>query len=158
MNPTASKNLALGKTYTTTDPNRDDAWDDDGKKLTDGLRELTATSPRCAAWKLGADVEIVIDLGEATNVDTFKVIAASQSGWGVSAPAKIEVALSTDGTNFTDCGVTSTTVLLGTFGDWGQHELSVSLSAKQSARYVKIVVTHGGDHTWIHEVEVFNLL
>ena len=158
MNPEATAtNLALGKTYTTTAPNREDAWDDNGKKLTDGYKPVEASNDRYAAWKAGVDVEIVVDLGESVNVDTFKLFAASQSDWAIVAPAGLTVEYSTDGENFTKIDVAAVITNVANSGPWGKHELKVALDAAVSARYVKFTCEHGGDHVWISEVEVFNL-
>ena len=92
---TEDKTLSVGKSYTTTAPNRNDKWDDDGKKLTDGVIADATTAELVtvtSAWnnpgkaaELPNVVEVIIDLEEAVLSNSYTIHFAGGT-WGISAP------------------------------------------------------------------------
>ncbi len=145
--------LSKGKTYTTTTPDRKDSWDDDGVRLTDGSKSnADAGSNAYSGWN--SPTEITVDLGSVTDSSVYTVYAAAYSSWGISAPSKVEVSVSTDGKTFESVG-SATGVVVGNGSNGAVlYTFTVTLDKAKSARYVKFAMTRVGTHTWIDEVEV----
>ena len=153
--------ISVGKSYTTTAPNRGgtDQNNDDGSRLTNGAKcGAGAGTNAYSGWSSGVNPEITVDLGSSMSSDTYTVYAASMASWGIPAPGSVNVKVSSNGSTWTDIGTCkdityrqsdSTT---GT-GKTNYYSFTVKANSVQNARYVKFTVD-GGNHTWIDEVEV----
>ncbi|MBO5871000.1 MAG: discoidin domain-containing protein, partial [Clostridia bacterium] len=153
--------ISVGKSYTTTKPNRNDGDqnNDDGSRLTNGAKCVAGAGTNAySGWSSGVNPEITVDLGSSMSSDTYTVYAASMASWGIPAPSSVNVKVSSNGSTWTDLGTCkdityrqsdSTT---GT-GKTNYYSFTVKASSVQNARYVKFTVD-GGNHTWIDEVEV----
>ncbi|MBR5286766.1 MAG: hypothetical protein IKU30_07720, partial [Clostridia bacterium] len=173
---TEDKNLSVGKTYTTTAPNRKDGYDDDGKKLTDGVIADDVTggnTDTISAWnspdKTVPHVEsVIIDLGEAVLSNSYTVYLGG-GNWGISAPTSagsptsIEVfaADSADGEykSVAVGPVEDMTLVAGTgeSGTWSTYSLTAKAATPVEARFIKVVITVqpvGNAFIWASEVEV----
>lgn len=166
--------LSTGKSYTTTAPNRGEgnAFNDDGVKLTNGVKGLEdAGSAETAGWnnldKTTANVvEIVVDLGESVLSNSY-VIYIAGGNWGIGLPTEdtsVEVFASdsADG-EFTSVASAAKEDLVLKTGDgtskdkWSTYTLTANAAAPVQARYIKFVVTAepvGNGFIWMDEVEV----
>ncbi len=161
MHPTANI-LSVGKSYTTSPTERTDAWADDGKRLTDGVKGDPNGGNAYSGWKNNA--EIVVDLGSAIASNTYTAYFAGCT-WGISTPVDlvdVEVSYSNDKTNYTSLGISDDAVLKNGSGvagtednvDWSTFELTFSTETV-NARYIKFNFTHkGGGFIWLDEIEV----
>ncbi|MBR5780256.1 MAG: hypothetical protein IKY21_06520, partial [Clostridia bacterium] len=175
---TEDKNLSVGKTYTTTAPNRNDTYDDDGKKLTDGVKadaETAGNTDIISAWNnLGKAeqipnvVEVIIDLEEAVLSNSYTIFVAGGT-WGISAPTsagsptsfEVFAADSADGeyTSVVTAPVEDVTLVDGTgeSGTWSTYSLTAKAATPVEARFIKFVITVqpvGNAFVWASEVEV----
>ncbi len=173
-----STTLSVGKSYTTTAPNRKDGWDDDGKKLTDGVIadvETAELEPVTSAWNnpgknanLPNVVEIIVDLEEAVLSNSYTIYLAGGT-WGISAPTaagsatSIEVfaADSKDGAYTSVASAPAEDVVLlegtGADGSWSTYSLTAKAATPVEARFIKFVITVqpvGNAFVWANEVEV----
>ncbi|MBE6683755.1 MAG: hypothetical protein E7595_06370 [Ruminococcaceae bacterium] len=148
--------LSVGKPYTTSNPTRGDGWDDDGIRLTDGQKNFAeGGSVAYSGWG-GINVEAIIDLEEVTASNTYTVYAAA-GFWGISAPEKVEVSISTDGETYKSIGTATATET----GDGGQadgntiklYKYELTTAKKNDARYIKFNITRVGTFIWIDEIE-----
>lgn len=166
--------LSTGKSYTTTAPNRGEgnAFNDDGVKLTNGVKGLEdAGTVETAGWnnldKTTANVvEIVVDLGESVLSNSY-VIYIAGGNWGIGLPTEdtsVEVFASdsADG-EFTSVASAAKEDLVLKTGDgtstnkWSTYTLTANAAAPVQARYIKFVVTAepvGNGFIWMDEVEV----
>ena len=170
--------LSVGKSYTTTAPNRNDGWDDDGKKLTDGVIADVATAelePVTSAWdnpgkkdNIANVVEVIVDLEEAVLSNSYTIYLAGGK-WGISAPTaagsatSIEVfaADSKDGAYTSVASAPAEDVVLlegnGESGSWSTYSLTAKAATPVEARFIKVVITVqpvGNAFVWASEVEV----
>ncbi len=155
VNSVVSKDAAsLGADYTTTAPNRGDIYDDDGKRLTDGAKG-SINGAAYAGWGV-SPVEVIVDLGELKDVNTFTVYSA-YGFWGISSLKSVNIQISVDGKTYTDLGA-------ATAFDNGTNGTADSATVKllkhtivteeiQNIRYIKYTMTPNGKFTWIDEVE-----
>ena len=158
INPNA---LSFGVPYTTTAPNRGDgnAYNDDGKRLTDGSKSSPAGGGRnYSGWSSSAIVEVVLDMGEGAKTNAYTVYCTS-GFWGISAVKSVKVEISDDGVNYTEIGSCDTKLEVGVVGEKidghtsRMYTLSVVTEKENVGRYVKFTITPTGGHTWIDEVE-----
>ena len=167
--------VSTGKSYTTTAPNRGDAFDDDGKKLTNGTKGLEDPGTlESAGWNSPDKsaphvVEIVVDLGEAMETNAYTVYFAG-GNWGIGLPngetgtsIEIFVSDSADG-EFTSVAKAAGTEMVLVSGDgeslesWSTFTLTAGASEPVNAQFVKFVLTAapvGNAFIWIDEVEVY---
>lgn len=106
----AAENYALGKSYTVASYGGGKVsyrmgQKDDGKKLTDGktVNVNAAESDVLVAAKGGGTTfEYLIDLGEAKNIETVKILDVAKDGsmYGGTDSSSVSVSLSNDGANF----------------------------------------------------------
>lgn len=162
--------LSANKPYTTTAPTRNDAYADDGKRLTDGQKGYFdggslsdgASIGRYAGWN--NKVEITVDLGTSQYSNTYTAyLAAGQ--WGVLKPKKnlfnLEVYVSNNPLNgFTYVGSTNDIVVVEGSNieeqGWTNYTITLTSASSKNGRYVKFVITNSdcdGD-IWLDEVEV----
>ncbi len=175
-------NIAYNKNYDAlTEPNRKDVWDDNGDKLTDGIKGsvnvnllIDKTSPY-SAWKAPADskdfsVELLVDLGSSKKSDTYKAYLAG-GNWGIALPKdsiSIDVYVSDkadSGFELVASAKTGSAVLTSGTGKydetWSLYTITATADKAVSGRYVKFVINHEEvagreSHIWLDEVEVFN--
>ena len=144
--------ISVGKDYTTTTPNRNDKWDDDGIRLTDGVKNKSGDTTGYAGWT--GQTEIVVDLGSKVSSNVYTVYTSANTGWGINAPASLTVSVSNDNVNFTQVGVTDSETFTVVDGDWKNYTMTVRTDSVQSARYIKFFVKAASGHVWIEEAEV----
>ncbi len=152
--------LSKGKSYTTTALNREDAYNDDKIKLTDGAKsEKTGKDVNSySGWSYALPkVDVTVDLGSVVNSNSYTVYGA-YNYWGIKALKELKVSVSENGTDFTEVGTSTTVVSEGT-GDVVEGStvqlisLNVVTDSVQSARYIRFTVVPDGNHVWIDEVE-----
>ena len=155
VNNVVSKDAtSLGADYTATAPNRNDVYDDDGKRLTDGSKG-SINGSAYAGWS-NTDVEVIVDLGEVKEVNSFTVYSA-YGFWGISALKSVNIQISEDGKTYTDLGA-ATKYEKGTNGTADSatvHLLEHTIVTEdvKRARYVKYSIARTGNFVWIDEVE-----
>ncbi|GEM_PF-3057465 len=155
--------LSVGKSYTTTAPNRTDGFNDDGIKLTDGSKgNEDGGTTVYSGWNNinGKNVlntyEIVVDLGAATKSNVFTIYAAG-GNWGIAIFQTADFYYSNDGTNFTSIGTAEPVLTAGTGedGSWSTYTFTVESETDVDARYIKFAcnASVGNCFCWIDEVE-----
>jgi len=171
--------LSTGKSYTTTAPNRGDNFDDNGVKLTNGVKGLEdAGTAESAGWnntdKTTANVvEIVVNLGESVLSNSYVVYLAG-GNWGIGVPSyneetgengtsvEIFASDSADGEFVSVAAAADTEMVLksGTGkvdGSWSTYTLTANAATPVKAQYIKFVITAapvGNAFIWMDEVEV----
>lgn len=151
--------ISVGASYTATTPNRNDTFDDDGSRLTDGSKCIAGASTSAySGWSSAVDPVITVDLGSAKKSDVYTVYAGSMSSWGIPKPNGIKVEVSTNGSTWTTVGSSTEVIYRQSDAASGTsktnyYAFTVKADALQDARFVKFTVD-GGNHTWIDEVEV----
>ncbi len=155
VNNVVSKDAtSLGADYTTTKPNRNDVYDDDGKRLTDGSKG-SVNGSAYAGWN-NTDIEVIVDLGELKDVNSFTVYSA-YGFWGISALKSVNIQISADGKTYTDLGA-ATKYEKGTNGTADSatvHLLEHTIVTEdiKNIRYIKYTIARIGNFVWIDEVE-----
>ena len=145
---------SLGAAYTTTAPNRGEgnAYNDDQRRLTDGSKaNKDGGTSAYAGWSNGVTVEIIVDLNEVKQLNTFTIYGA-YGFWGIPKSSSAKIAISTDGNTYTDLGkptyeedkVDATTTL---------YTYSIFSEEILEARYIKFTVVPSGNFVWLDEVE-----
>ncbi len=161
--PTDTNNLASGKTYTLSETTlRNDNRDDDGTKLTDGVKIRDNTGGALIAGFLTKNLEVVIDLEKVSKIAGFNADALGYNPWGIPSPSlfTVEYLYSSDGTTFTSAGTVAGSDLTPVYGDesnWVAYEFNKDIECE--ARYVKVIYTipeENNGHLWISEIEVYN--
>ena len=164
--------LSTGKSYTTTAPNRGDNFDDNGTKLTNGVKGLEdAGTKETAGWnnsdKSTANVvEVVVDLGASVLSNSYVVYIAG-GNWGIGLPTEgtsVEVFASDSAdSGFTSVAAAGKADMVLKSGDgealnaWSTYTLTANAAAPVQARYIKFVITAepiGNAFIWMDEVEV----
>ncbi len=150
--------VSNGASYVTTSPNRNDSFDDDGVRLTDGEKSTAdGGTGRYSGWSEGVTVNIDVDLGEVKAVNSFSAYAASDGGWGIKKPAKLTVSISDDGSTWKE--IASQTHIKNTFnlvnqkGTWDTSVITAVSDEIHSTRYVRFTVVPNGSFVWLSEVE-----
>ena len=150
---TENYTLSIGASYTATAPNRGDKFDDDGKRLTDGVKGYPDGREGYSGWN-STPIEVVVDLKEVTKADYFSVYCAS-SQWGINRPNNLTVSVSTDGKTYTKLGTqTAIKNVIEAKKGWDTSIISVVTDTPVDARYVKFQMNPNGSFVWIDEVEV----
>ena len=154
--------VSKNKKYTTTAPNRNDSYDDDGLRLSDGLKSnKTIYTGSYSGWNKTESglLDITFDLGEPIKSNVYKIYVAG-GFWGISIPAQLSVSVSSDGINFSDSvavGAEAEKVYNGILVDGIPPEMyciTATAKAEQNARYVRLTIKPQGAHVWIDEAEV----
>lgn len=171
-------NLARGRSYVTTAPNRGDGnkYNDDLIRLTDGEKGNpdgggtgTSGAKAYSGWNTNTEsptVEITFDLESPKYTDTYTIYIAG-GAWGIEHPTDI-VSLDVYATNNLDRGYTliasapvGSAVLTNgdgvTIDAWSTYTITAKAKYARMARYIKLVVTNaydGVDSIWMDEVEV----
>ena len=167
--------ISTGKSYTTTAPNRNDSFDDDGVRLTNGVKNpADPGTTESAGWNspdktIGNTVEVIVDLGEAKESNAYAVYLAG-GNWGIGIPndfdaTSLEVFASdsADGEFVSVASAASSDMVLvtgsGVADDtWSTFSLTAGAAETVNARYIKFVITDlpiGNSFVWMNEVEVF---
>lgn len=167
--------ISAGKSYTTTAPNRNDDFDDDGVRLTNGNKNVeNPGTTESAGWNspdktVGNKVEIVVDLGEAMDSKAYAVYL-SGGNWGIGIPNEFDATSlevyssdSADGEFTLVASAPAADIVLvsgtGVAGDtWSTFSLTAGAAETVNARYIKFVITVlpiGNSFVWMDEVEVF---
>ena len=163
LNKSASVIRSAGASYKTTAPNRNDNHDDDGYRLTDGVKGGTDLSQYSySGWGTAnlADktVNVDLDLGSVQSVNTFTVYAASGQ-WGIGAPNfTLKIYTSTDGVNYNNLVASTTKKTIVTNTKVGTETCTTSTYTATTdevieARYIRFSIKNTANFTWIDEVE-----
>lgn len=161
--------VSTGKDYITTKPNRNDTYDDDGSRLTDGSKgNADAGTAKYAGWdnkdkSTPNVVEVTIDLGEATATNQYTVYMAG-GNWGINLPkgcVSIQVYAGNDVEKLSLVATASEDDMIqtggtGTEGSWSTYTITANGKKAVIAQYVKIVISHkafGNGFIWMDEVE-----
>lgn len=156
------ENIAYGKEYTATGEAYDsDNWTDtaaNGKpigKLTDGYIAKSGEDGYVGCYK-NAGHSITIDLGAISQVRAIKTDLFGNEGWGITDPkdAKISVAVSNDGTNFTDLGEAQMSDEIKPNSNWVKRDFLLELGSPVMAKYVRVTY-NGGKFNWSSEISVY---
>ena len=151
--PSIVRPVSYQKSYTVTGNTRTDSYKDDGVKLTDGKYSDNGGTAASSGFPMANNPTVTVDLGEAMDVDLFKVHSAANSGWGITLITGFTVEISTDGTAFTPVEAASTK---GDPADatWQSTWFTIQLDSAVNARYIKFVPV-GGNYLWADEVEAW---
>lgn len=149
-----SSNLALGKSYTTTTPNRNDGWDDDNTRLTDGKKgSLEGETYVYSGWN-SKSIDITVDLGsDAEQHNTYTLYTAKNSGWGIEIPTDIRISVSNDGNSFSPLCSSADVVDVDAEGEWSTHTITAQ-GVTNNYRYVRFTVVTNCSHIWVDEVAI----
>lgn len=170
-----AKNVAAGKTYTTTGIHKNDDGstpypDTNSKELTDGVLPAKAdvgyTSQMWVGFniggeKFGTDVEghstITVNLGSAVSgIKAFKLYS-EECGSGISAAEEVEVLVSSDNKTFTSVGKSKGKMTISADNaaepTFGIYEYTVAPAAASTAQYVKFSIKHKTNWVFVSEVE-----
>lgn len=150
--------ISTGASYTATAPNRNDTYDDDSVRLTDGVKGgADGGKPEYAGWN-AESVDITIDLGSAKATDIYRAYVAG-GAWGIGEARKMTVSVSDDGVSFTEVtsSVTVKTIASSTSEKepWKSYSITAKTDKVRNSRYIRFTV--GGcaynNFIWISEVE-----
>ncbi len=161
--------VSTGKKYTTTKPNRNDVYDDDGSRLTDGSKgNADAGNSKYAGWNSKDKskpnvVEVTIDLGEAIETNQYTVYMAG-GNWGINLPkgcVSLQVYAGNDKDNLELVATAAEDDMVHTGGtevdgSWSTYTITANGEKAVAAQFVKIVISHkafGNGFIWIDEVE-----
>ena len=152
---TENYTLSVGASYTTTAPNRTDAFNDDGVRLTDGVKGYPDGREGYSGWNNMHPnyVNIPVDLGSKTEMDKFRAYAAA-GNWGVSEPKDMVVYVSDDGSAWKQVGTTTKPALMSNTDTWDTYILELVSEQVIEARYVRFSVKPSDTFVWLDEVEV----
>jgi len=186
VEPSTDKNLSLNKDYTTTSPNRNDAFDDDGVRLTDGTKSQINVNllgpngkPYYSGWNSenlseGFSIDVTVDLESSQESDKYVAYMAG-GNWGIELPKDVismKVYASNDANSgfelVASANLGSAKLLQGAGtnnNSWSLYAVTASTTQKINARYIKFVLTHkplnsddGKLFIWLDEVEVLSTL
>ena len=149
--------VSKGKTYTGAVSTRNDFWDDDGKKLTNGLLMTCDGNTAEYFGTESSGAEIVIDLGEVTeNLSEFDLYDTFGS-WGITSIESVTYYVSSDGSAWTQAGDTVRAYMQeyeDSNDSWQRYDFRCVPAAPLSGRYVKAVIENSG-WMWISEFCVY---
>lgn len=150
--------VSKGASYTATAPNRNDRYDNDGIRLTDGVKGgANGGTTEYAGWT-AESVEITIDLGSSKQTDIYRAYVAG-GAWGIGEPRKMTVSISDDGGSFTKITSSVTVEKLASHNDdkepWKSYSLTARTDTAQNSRYIRFTVSGCAynNFIWISEVE-----
>ena len=145
-------NLALGATYSGTEPFENLYPDTGNRELTDGLfGSLDYGDPNYVGYAEGS-TELIFDLGYKQTFDEVSFEYICDSGPGIGAPNSVTVSYSSDKLNWTEFAV----------GDSGNSEgiatYTYSLTgAPATARFIKVHIKFATSWLFISEVEIMGV-
>lgn len=135
--PSNPNNLAAGKTYTASVP-ASPSYPDPGTKLTDGVYGTTSyTDPAWQGRNTGNPYSFTVDLGAVKTINEVDSDWLQVRSVFIFLPSSLTVAVSTDGTAFTDIG-TMSAPNVGTIDQTRKYRL---LGLNTTGRYVRLTVT-----------------
>jgi len=144
-------NLALGKTYTASEPAHAN-YPDSGGQLTDGIRATSNFGD--AEWQgyfAAAPLEFVVDLGAVSTIDEINAGFLQDKPLYIFLPKQVEYFVSSDNINFTSVGVVSKPAV-GEATRTKDYKMT-GLSGV-TGRYVKARVTQLSSWIFMDEFEV----
>lgn len=155
--------ISLGAAYKTSTVNT--AYPDNGgAELTDGdLYEIPngGYSDRWTGFQkanaagsnsAGSYAEVYVDLGSAQTVTAASVTAENRSAWGISAPSKVEVLVSTDGKTFSKFLTLENSFDAASGGD---QIMFYAGQKTTTARYFAFRAYFDSDHVFLGEVSLY---
>ncbi|MBO5869276.1 MAG: discoidin domain-containing protein [Clostridia bacterium] len=160
------RNVAAYKNYTSDGTryagNAD--WNDflsDGSikgKLTDTAIATNGNDHAIGCYN-GQTVNFVIDLNGYYNIKAIKADMFGNTSWGIKNPSEnsVNVAISTDGTNFTDIGAATRTDGTADAG-WTKADFSLITNKDDLvARFVRVTYSNSNGSTpfWTSDIRVF---
>lgn len=148
-------NITLNCSYTAPENTRNDGWDDNGTKLTNG--KLNDTNGGSTTWFgfTGSGVNsIIVDLGEeVSGICEFELYIAYGT-WGISAPTSVCYYISDDGETWTAITkeILSSDVepiySIDEADSWKINNYLLSFDSGFTARYIKYdIISYG--HVWV---------
>ncbi len=162
-NGVAYQNIALNKKYDVNGTVYSGSWTDETKtKYTDGIIAIDGSDTANGCWK-GKTVDVTIKLEERYNLKNIRVDMYGNSGWGLVDPVnfQVKVAVSDNGTTFTDIG-TATMGAEKVNGDWKFREFNLKTGKDDlTARFVRLTFSNKGDPNketnffWLSEIRVY---
>ncbi len=155
----SNSSLSKGKSYTSVGSDRDDMYDDDNIRLTDGVKGfIDPGTDKYAGFTNSA--EIVVDLGESKSSNLYTVYMAA-GDWGIAIPTEeqltVEILGSDNATSgFTSLGTTNKIVNTNKNGNWNLMTVTLDNETAANKRYIKfkITTTVANGFIWLDEVEV----
>ena len=165
-NGTTYRNVAAYKNYTSdgTRYSGNADWNDflsDGSikgKLTDTAIATDGNDHAIGSYS-GQTVNFVIDLNGYYNIKAIKTDMFGNTSWGIKNPSEnsVNVAISTDGTNFTDIGAATRTDGTASSG-WTKADFSLITNKDDLvARFVRVTYSNSNGSTpfWTSDIRVF---
>ncbi len=98
---------------------------------------------------------VIIDLGEAKDINAIRINTINETGAGICSPEKIAVSFSTDGENYTKAGNMPLYIASPDDTTHDKKAYWSELEVEGNARYVKLDVTLLGTFVFLNEVEVY---
>jgi hypothetical protein len=144
-----------GPSYAVT-PAPSGNYPDSGGELTDGGTATGTDWIQAVGW-LYVDPVLTLDLGQVQPVAEVQLFVGNSHGngsFGVARPASVAVAVSSDGSTWTNVGNLS-------FNVWSNAGLKFQVDrgsrlVSTSGRFVRFTVTRGGAWTMMTEARVFD--
>ncbi len=153
--------LTTNKKYTSSKLTRNDTFNDDLIRLTDGTKgSVDGGTAAYAGWDIRytgtQNAEVIVDLEQNTKgISRFKAYLATCNDWGIGLPTGMEAYVSNNGKNFSKVGATTELVTTSAEdGVWVTHEFEIKLDETASGRYIKFVF-NAYSHVWVDEVEAY---
>lgn len=141
----AARNLAVGKTYTTSIQASTD-YPDDGKKLTDGVIADSFNGEQWVGFANARNLQVQVDLGTVEeDLADFSIGILRNLDYGIGLPRTVQIEVSRDGETYQSIGVAypaadlSSPIVLS---------VGVKLQSAISARYVRFTVPVG-EAAWL---------
>ncbi|MBC8561006.1 DUF4855 domain-containing protein, partial [Fumia xinanensis] len=145
-------NLALGCTYSGTEPFENLYPDTGNKELTDGLfGSLDYGDINYVGYAKG-EIELIFDLGYKQTFDEVNFQYVCDSGPGIGAPNSVRVSYSSDKLNWADFAAGGS----GDSGDGATHTYTLS-GAPATARFVKVYIKFATSWLFISEMEIMGV-
>ncbi len=132
------QNILLGREYVSTPGSGDNgAYEDTGKKLTDGIALEGFDKYNWVGYRNQSKVVVDFDLGEVVQgVADVVTGALHQIEYGISLPTSVELQLSTDGTDYVKV---SRMVAPTKVTDTRRYEFRFCLQQSADVRYIRLV-------------------
>lgn len=162
-----SKNVAAGKSYTTSGIHTDDSGaasypDEDGKTLTDGINapadaaynniEFVGFNKGTEAYTADGYAAITVDLADKYDLNKFVLKAGSKMlSSGITAPATVSVYVSDDNQTWTAAGE----VAIEDIDTVATVDAVIALDEAVNAQYVQFRFTANTNWMFVAEVEAY---
>ncbi len=165
--PTVSKNVAAGKSYTTSGIHMNESGapsypDEDGKTLTDGINapadaafnnvEFVGFNKGTEEYAANEYAAITVDLADKYDLTKFVLKAGSKKlSSGITAPATVSVFVSDDNQTWTEVGE----VAIEDIDTSATVDAVIELNESVNAQYVQFRFTANTNWMFVAEVEAY---